>query len=121
MSSKFLCPNWNNLSRKEQDLFEAWLQSLILFLRNHIELRNTFTNQIIELANSDDSDIENFLLNIEKPIIIDTIDSVSDDNELSIETLFQLGAKLPDRIPDAICDVICGIAPQSEACKNCRS
>lgn len=119
MHKQICIPGWSELKKEEQEVFQAWLQSFIDFLRIDIKLKQTFSYQDREPENSGTSALEH-LLNTNDSITIEVVDSIGEEEGLNTDDLVRLSANFPDRIPDAVCDAICAAFPNSTACNNCR-
>jgi hypothetical protein len=72
MNKQIYVPDWNELNKEEQEVFQAWLQSLVVFLNSHIRLRDKFSNQVEEAKETvsfNIRDLEN-LINTDELITI---------------------------------------------------
>ncbi|MEG4408871.1 hypothetical protein NDI43_27650 [Microcoleus vaginatus GB2-A3] len=117
MTTKILCPGWDNLSKKQKQLATKWIESLISFRITTTQLSDSLFD-----APSDNSlnPIDNALKNFQ----FEVVDSSSTSEGINITEIIPPGAfglkeKPPDGFPQVVCLVNCWRKGHLDCDKKC--
>lgn len=117
MTTKILCPGWDNLSQKQKQLATEWIKSLISFRITTTQLSDSLFDKASDNSlNPIDNAIKNFQFEV--------VDSSTTSEGISIKKIIppatlRAGDKPTEGLEQLVCLVKCWEEGHSDCVKKC--